>query len=107
MRRASRSPTPRWLPLTSNPLTSTATGTTLSLRGAQTGDAVTQAQALSGLSKTASEASNWGGAVGAESGDYGRKREGPIQPCPGRNAGACGVDPLLHLSGLVASQPAS
>jgi hypothetical protein len=46
MRRASRSPTPRWLPLTSNPLTSTATGTTLSLLGAQTGDAVTQAQAL-------------------------------------------------------------
>src|SRR5208337_4188714 len=46
-RRASRSPMPRWLPSTSSPPISTASGTTPSLPGHLTRDALIRAQALS------------------------------------------------------------
>src|SRR4051812_41140456 len=44
--RVSRSPTTRWHPSTSNPLHSTASGTTPSPQGCQTDEAVIRAQAL-------------------------------------------------------------
>ena len=46
MRRASRSPMPRWPPSTSNPPIFTANGTTPSPRGGQTSDAIILAHAL-------------------------------------------------------------
>src|SRR5271156_5977536 len=48
MRKASRSPTPRWPLSTSNPPISTANGTIPSPRGGRMDDVVIRAQALSG-----------------------------------------------------------